>query len=92
MRFPFFAALLMAAAGCAPLAPMPLVPPNPDLRSCGLVWDRDQGNLSIWRATRPARIAVGEYNSNGQFVEGPINMSAGDTVSIKMGTQRARCL
>lgn len=66
--------------------------PNPDLRSCGLVWDHDDGNISVWRATRPASVGVGEYNSNGQWSEARINMNRGDFVRIRMGSQTARCL
>lgn len=65
---------------------------NPDLRSCGLVWDHDDGNISVWRATRPASVGVGGVNSTGQWSEARINMNTGDFVRIRMGSQTARCL
>ena len=96
MRFAVVVVVGLMLSGCAlspPPAPMmALALPNPDLNSCGLRWSHDQGYLSVWRATRIASIGLGEFNSNGQFVETRIAMNPGDLVSIKMGIQRARCL
>lgn len=85
-----FAALLTLALGaCATPA---TTAGNPDLNSCGVYWHHDEGNISVWQARRRAVIAIGEFNSNGQYNETTIPMNPGDFVSIKMHVQRARCL
>lgn len=65
---------------------------SPDIRDCGLVWERDEGRWSVWRATRATTVAVGGYDSNGRFVEGPVDMRSGDFLRIEIDRQRARCI
>jgi len=81
-----------------PAPPRPAPPASPayppsDLRSCGLVWVRDAGEMSIWRATRfYTSVGVSTQDSNGRWVEAVVAMRANDQISIRRGAQRARCL
>lgn len=79
--------------GCGPKTSSPVSPSsNSDLRSCGLVWDHDDGNVSVWRATRYASVGISSQDSSGRWVEGHIPLSPGQFVRITMFVQRARCL
>lgn len=85
--------LALALAFAGGLCGQGAVAQNPDLRSCGLVWVRDEGGMSVWRATRMyTSVGVMSQDSNGRWVESVIALSSGNEVAIRIGSQRARCL
>lgn len=63
------------------------------IQSCGMVYVRDEGNESIWKATQFTTIIVTHVDPNTGAYRSEIAMplSPGNELRIVMNSQRVRC-